>query len=118
MPGFGVDNPDGFSAFIGFLEDDGLFKDRHWWPQSKLLIAPFERYDFIGHLETIQTDMTELLLRAGVKSGNVDSLVAPQKHSTHSTGSSEVESYFYDKFLRSKVACLYERDFLIFNYDL
>ena len=118
FPGFGRDNPDGFSDFVYFLETGGLYKDRHWWPQSDLLIAPLYSFFLVGRLENLSTEMSELFARIGIGSEATQKLDIPHVSSSHTTGSAEVQLQYYDDGLRSKVASLYRRDFEQFRYEL
>lgn len=116
FPGFGLDNPQGFLTFVRFLEDGGLFENRHWWPQSDLLIAPLDRFDFVGRLENLTRDMGKILSKSEIDPRIARNLNVPHVNSTHSTKASELQSQFYIDGLQSIVYKLYEKDFELFRY--
>jgi len=118
VPGFGRDDPEGFSEFLGWLDADGLHQNRHWWPQTDLLMLPAARFDHVGKLENIVADMRDLLELIGADPGKADRLEQPHAVSRHSTSSNErVATYYASPRSVDTVRSLYARDFEAFEYD-
>ena len=49
------------NEFLDFLENGGLRLHAHWAPQTDFLVFPIDQYDYIGKLENLQKDLTQIL---------------------------------------------------------
>ena len=52
----GVDKDITIDEFISYLEDGGVSEDMHWARQTDLLTMPVSKFDYIGKIETFQSD--------------------------------------------------------------
>lgn len=52
-----------FTEFCRFLDATALYDDMHWAPQTEILLLPLERFDFVGRVEQIDTDLPEVMGR-------------------------------------------------------
>ncbi len=50
-----------FHEFLDFLENGGLRQNAHWAPQIDFLVFPIDQYNYIGKLESLQKDLTQIL---------------------------------------------------------
>ncbi|MCC5811245.1 MAG: sulfotransferase family 2 domain-containing protein [Ectothiorhodospiraceae bacterium] len=121
VPGFDNKTPEGFEAFVGFLEDGGLYYDKHFWPQCDLLMCPPQYFARIGQLENLQQELTAIFGKAGmeVQSSLVSNQphAADQNHAGKVTGANARTAQFYSEPLYDRVFQLYRRDFEVGNYD-
>ena len=116
IPGFGQDTPEGFAMFLYFLENGGLYVNRHWWPQVDLLFKPSHLFSFVAKLENLEAEMRIFLPTIGIDPVKADGLTRPHTISRHTTGSSTLVQDFYTAEQRKLVAMLYRRDFELFGY--
>lgn len=98
-----------FAEFCHYLESGDLKPDPHFLPQTKLLVFPPERFDFIGRFERFEADFTDVLQRLGFAGA------ATIRFGNPSDASSKLDQY-YDEPLRKVVRRLYEADFEAFRY--
>lgn len=118
---FGQNSKAHFHEFLEFLDNGGLYVDRHWWPQVDLLFQPPEEFTFVGKLENVVADMAAMLRLIGVEAEAASRLKEP--HEIESRGhngkirsaQAKGQSYYTDDG-RAVVARLYRRDFERFNY--
>lgn len=52
-----------FGDFARFLADGGAQVDSHWAPQTQLLLLPVAKFDFIGRVESLDADLTQVMQR-------------------------------------------------------
>jgi hypothetical protein len=118
---FGTNSKEHFHQFLEFLDNGGLYLDRHWWPQVDLLFQPVEKFTYIGKLESIVADMKVILQLIGVDSESASLLDQPHEIEIHD-GAGKIRSarlktqYYYSDRGRAIVERLYCKDFEKFNY--
>lgn len=103
-----------FREFLYFLKDGRLYSNGHWAPQSSLLLLPFKMFDYIGKVETLDTDLP--LIEEKVQG------FPPSEHFKsflrNATGANEKMSVYYDNETANMVKLLYHHDFKMFNYSV
>ena len=126
VPGFQDPSIDGFQQFVSYLESGGLYRDKHWWPQVKLLAWPPERFSYIGQLECLEKEMRYVLSNVGVSFPSHVKITGPhpaEKSGINKYGSSKVKgathqvSCFYSNRLYERVFNLYRNDFYVGRYN-
>lgn len=102
-----------FSEFVDFLEDGGLFGNAHWAPQCSLLPVAPSSLAFVGHVETIEEDLSTLLpkLIPGIDFSGLQSRTDRRRNSN-----ARLREYYTDD-LERRVVDLYEEDFRAFAYS-
>lgn len=102
-----------FHDFLDQISGTALFHGPHWAPQVALLPANRHRLDFIGHLESIDHDLNQLVwqlfgheMEAGVQSWD-----------PHRTDSGSEFASYYDAVAVDTVRTLYAEDFAAFGYS-
>ncbi len=126
VPGFQRNSKDGFKDFVTFLEDGGLYYDKHWWPQVDLLAWTPEQFSHIGKLEQLDSEIRYIFGQIGKRIP--DSLEMGKPHPAEFKGKTEgnrskvtnsmdrLEEY-YSPELYEKVYNLYKKDFDIGGYS-
>lgn len=117
--GFGNSTPEGFHAFLTFLDKGGLYRDRHFWPQSDLLYQPVEDYSRVARLENLVADMRIILTETGQDPALAELLARPHKveaGTTKITSASSKLAAYYDPNSVALVRRLYAADFEMFDY--
>ncbi|MEA3505959.1 MAG: sulfotransferase family protein [Elusimicrobiota bacterium] len=104
------DNPS-FNEFCRYLEDGGLYENKHLAPQVSLMALPKEEFSFIGKFENIEEDFKKVTEQ--VK--NLD--VRHMKRGGTYTGASNKRKKYYDAETADRVYRLYREDFESFNYS-
>lgn len=99
-----------FNEFLDFLENGGLRKNAHWAPQIDFLVFPIDQYNYIGRLENLQKDLTQILAKIYSKDCPIVSI---NEHKTDSRNKTK-ELTASDKL---RIYNLYMDDFKNFNYD-
>lgn len=122
IPGYADDSPEGFRNFVTFLEKDGLYCDRHWWPQKDLLAIPLEWFDFVVHVENLSEELPAVYKSAALIIPDYLELSRPHRAESNDkakiTESSAMAREYYDEELMERVARLYAPDFESFGYSL
>lgn len=110
--GRGFHAPVSFADFCRYLQDDeGWGDDYHWVRQSDLIPCPVESLDFIGRVETLETDLELLTTRLfGQACERHDAL----RHGTKAD--SKLRDLYTDREMAA-VAEVYAEDFRAFGYD-
>lgn len=117
--GFGNSTPEGFHAFLSFLDKGGLHRDRHFWPQSDLLYQPVENYSRVARLENLVADMRIILTETGQDPALAELLARPHKveaGTTKITSATSKLGSFYKPSSTALVRKLYAADFEKFDY--
>lgn len=110
-------NPRGFAAFVEWLKDGGLDKNAHWDLQTKLMLLPLEKYDFVVRFENFKPEMLSLLESNALTppDGRLDGLYPTDTNKKTSADARLRE--FYTPRLIGIVADLYARDFDALGYS-
>lgn len=95
-----------FKNFVSYLSLIDSDSDIHLKPQNKLI--DINNIDFIGRFERFEQDLSTVLNKLEIYGTIPMENAAPNK---------QHYSYFYTEELRQQVYDIYEKDFLIFNYD-
>lgn len=108
--------PDGFGAFLQWLEKGGLNRDAHWDLQTKLMMLPLERYDTVIRFEHFREGLRKLLEARGI-------ILPPDalqelfpSDLSKKTGSSDKLAAFYTHERAALVRKLYAADFDALGY--
>jgi len=101
-----------FEEFVTYLEQGGLRANTHWFPQSELLPVGAGELDFLGRVETLETDAQALISRIY----GADRWRGLQSASNATGARSRLVDY-YDEGLARRVRDLYARDFEELGYD-
>jgi hypothetical protein len=112
---FGPDvrqSPPDFTTFCRFLEQGGLYLDAHWAPQTDLMVLPLHRFDLIGRVETLSTDLDTITRRIW----NTPTLMPDRVGNV--TEAERRISADYTPEARAIVARLYASDFAAFGYQV
>ena len=110
-------SPEGFAAFVTWLEQGGLSKDGHWDLQTKLIVGPVSKFDAVIRFETLGADLERALTRAQVPFDAGKLRKAYPSDEGKKTGASDRMPAFYTPDLATRVARLYARDFTALGYD-
>lgn len=117
--GFGNATAQGFMDFLIFLDKGGLYKDRHFWPQTDLLYQPLDHFNHVARLETLVADMRTFLTAIGQDPEHAERLARPHKveagTSKITAASSKLEQYYTEPAV-ALVRKLYARDFELLGY--
>lgn len=101
-----------FMGFLQSLKNGKLYANGHWAPQNALLLLPAEQFDFIGKVESLDTDLP--LIETEIQG------FPPRKpfksFLANSTGATEKLKAYYDTQTAEMVRLLYQDDFKLFNY--
>ena len=62
-PCYGDSSPRAFESFLRHCAARDFFGNRHFFPQTRLLIQPVARFTQVARLETIETDVDAFLTR-------------------------------------------------------
>ena len=121
VDGFEENSPEGFAAFVRFLEKGGLYHDKHFWPQVELLMCPPDYFARIGQLENLESELNSICRYAGVEvpaaSISNQPHEADQAYEGKVTGANAKVRQYYSDALYDRVYRLYEQDFHIGGYD-
>ncbi|MDJ1009707.1 MAG: sulfotransferase family 2 domain-containing protein [Paracoccaceae bacterium] len=120
-PCYGDDSISAFEAFLQHLADHDFFGNRHFMPQTSLLIQPVDRFTRVARLETVVADMDAFLTGLGHPPSVAAPLSKPHplemrdKNKIH--GSTKKEHYL-TPVAAHLIGHLYRSDFQAFGYDL
>ncbi len=102
----------GFADFVQYVAaqpDDQ--RDGHWKSQTETLQLDVIRYDFVGHVETFQSDFTQVLQRFNA----APELIATLAERVNTTAQLPLAAA-YNKRLADLVYGIYTNDFATFAY--
>ncbi|MBN8291638.1 sulfotransferase family 2 domain-containing protein [Rhodobacter sp. NTK016B] len=109
--------PDGFGAFLDWLDAGGLTRDAHWDKQVRLIALPLARYDAVLRFETLRADAVAFLQSRGLTLPE-DALGGEHKGDKgKQTGADRQLGTFYTPERAALVARLYADDFAALDYD-
>lgn len=106
----GLSDDPSFANFCRYLGEAGLYDDPHWAPQKDCLLLRTSKFDFIGSVENLGTDLREMLLRAFHDEVAVD---IPVTNFTNSSSSTDAHYTWREIEI---VKDLYREDFEAFGY--
>lgn len=109
--------PEGFAAFVTWLEQGGLGKDGHWDLQTKLILGPLERFDAVVRFEALGPGLERVLAAGGVDFDATRLRAAYPSDEGKRTGASGRMDTYYSPALAARVARLYAADFSALGYD-
>ncbi len=125
VPGFNLQDKHGFGLFIRYLEEGGLFADKHWWPQTSLLYLNPEDFDYIARVENLSTDLANIFANIHLEVKDKSKFSRPHSanfegnlttNTSMVTNASKLLDEFYTPDLYHRVYQLYENDFIKLNY--
>ncbi len=120
VQGFGSASPEGLETFLGRLSETRFLRDRHFYPQTRLLFQGIDEYSCVAKLETIVPDMTRFLRQIGQDPALAQSLSKPhsleQKQAGKITLSAKKKSLLTDRS-REIIRNLYAQDFADLGYN-
>lgn len=102
-----------FEDFLQYLQAGGLYANAHWAPQSSILLIPPTAFDFIGHIESLDRDLTTVLQRIQSSSTELDI----KSVLSNATGADNKLQKYYTPDSVDIVRALYRQDFEILGYD-
>jgi len=114
-----------FEKFVKFIifeieSNSKSYGSLHWWPYTKLCDLCRIRYNFIGKVETWESDIQQLSELSEFSNFDLSSLIG-QKFNRNKEKTTEDTSKLYFKQLSQdliiKLYTMYESDFLIGGYD-
>ncbi|SLN38456.1 Sulfotransferase family protein [Roseivivax jejudonensis] len=119
-PGYGDRSPEGFAAFLAWLEAGNLDYNAHFRPQTALMFQPPGRFTWILRLERLSEGMRGVLRDIGEDPAAADCLAAPHEMERAQpgklTGSRAAGADFLSPSSRAAVARLYAADYAAFDY--
>jgi hypothetical protein len=101
-----------YNAFLDSLANGALYENAHWAPQCTLLLLPFEAFDFIGRVESLEEDLSHILARLGSKQPAAQITA----ETGNATGAAAKLREYYDDGAVARVRALYREDFERFGY--
>lgn len=101
-----------FRDFLYSLQKGKLYSNAHWAPQSALLLLSDDQLDFIGKVESIDTDLSFIKEKLQGK----DPEKPFKSFLNNSTGASRKIASYYDTETAHLVRTLYREDFDTFGY--
>tara|TARA_R110002167_G_scaffold25263_2_gene87846 strand:- start:89 stop:829 length:741 start_codon:yes stop_codon:yes gene_type:complete len=110
-------DPDGFRAFVRWIDNGGLSKNGHWDLQQKQMCFEPQDYDTVISFENYNAEMRAFLLSAGVPESRINLDDSAAKGTHHKTGASDRLRQFYDAETQRIVQRCFMSDFLSLGYD-
>ncbi len=101
-----------FRDFLYSLQKGKLYSNAHWAPQSALLLLPADQFDFIGKVESIDTDL--LFIKEKLQGKRPEKPF--KSFLDNSTGAGRKLKAYYDTETAELVRMLYRDDFETFGY--
>lgn len=106
-----MSNEPTFTEFCHYLAGGGLHGNIHWAPQTSFVLLPVESFDFIGKVETIESDLSHALSSIGHNGQIQVPRIGPR------TQANDQLSGYYCEESRALIAELYAMDFSAFGYE-
>ena len=103
-----------FKKFLLELDAGKLHSNAHWAPQSDLFLIPADQFDFIGRVESLQTDLSKVKNRLL----DTDSAEPVKSFLGNATNATSKLALYYDDETARLVRKLYRQDFDLFGYSL
>ncbi len=109
--------PEGFARFVTWLERGGLARDGHWNLQSRLIVAPLDRFDAVLRFESLGADLETAMRAVGVPFDATRLRAAyPSDEGKRTDATARMDGY-YTRDLAARVARLFAQDFAALGYD-
>ena len=108
--------PDGFDAFLRWLDAGGLPRDAHWAPQVNLLALPLDRYDAVLRFESLRDDALGFLAARGLTVPEGALQGESRGDRGKETGADRHLAQFYTPAGADRVARLFAQDFDALGY--
>lgn len=119
--------PEGFGAFLDWLERGGLGRDLHWNLQTRLMLMPVAAHDSVIRFEALRAGMIAMLEGRGLEGRGLegrgirvpaDALAElPAVDRAKKTAAGERMAAFYTPGRAAQVARLHASDFAALGYD-
>ncbi len=118
-PCYGDASISAFETFLQHCMDRDFFGNRHFMPQSKLLILPVEKFTKVARLESLVADVDAFLTALGHRPGTASPLATPHplemRDDNKIHGSARKQHYLTPTAVRL-IENLYSSDFEAFGY--
>jgi len=101
-----------FVDFCRFLDNGGSYDNKHWAPQTSLMVLPPEGFDFIGKLENMKEDFRFVTQKIPMLNGKT-----LLERLGYNTRASKRLEEFYDPYCYDVISRLYKEDFETFKYE-
>lgn len=101
-----------FRDFLQSLKDGKLYSNAHWAPQNALLLLPVSQLDFVGRVESLDSDLYWIneKIRGRAPEAPLTSFLG------NATGAGSKLHAYYDAETAELVRQLYQKDFEVFSY--
>jgi hypothetical protein len=109
---FFADEIPSFSEFCRYLELGGWKDNIHWAPQTSILLLPLKEYNYIGYVESLAEDLTNILEK--ISNNYIKDIL---NFTQHKTGADDIYRQIYDSQSVAIVAKIYQPDFDAFGYN-
>ena len=109
--------PDGFGAFLDWLERGGLTRDLHWNLQTRLMLFPPVAQDSVIRFETLRPGVQAMLEGCGIAAPAELLAERPASDRAKETAADVRLSAFYTPARAAQVARLHAADFAALGYD-
>lgn len=109
--------PEGFGAFLDWLDQGGLARDAHWDRQVKLMALPLDSYDGVLRFENLQSDARTFFASRGL--ALPDGALGSEHRGDRGkeTGADRQLAAYYTAGRAALVARLYAEDFGALGYN-
>ncbi|MDN3492422.1 sulfotransferase family protein [Winogradskyella bathintestinalis] len=97
-----------FDEFLFYLENGGIYHNAHWSLQKDLLFFDINKYDFIGKMENISSDLPIILENIYDEPSRIISIMP------HARKKNILENP--NSFQLKKIHSIYQPDFHVFKY--
>ena len=101
-----------FSDFIDYIAKGNINKDAHWAPQISLCPFPLDKLNFIGKVETIDSDLPFVMERLFGR-GSFKGIEVREHNRQHAI--QKLNSFYTEELIR-RVYDLYKKDFECLGY--
>lgn len=109
--------PEGFGAFLDWLERGGLTRDLHWTLQTRLMLFPPAVQDSVIRFEALRDETLAMLAGCGIAAPAEALAARPASDRDKETAADARLAGFYTPARAGQVARLYAPDFAALGYD-
>ena len=110
--------PEGFGAFLDWVQNGGLTRNPHWDLQTKQIALPLSAYTDVIRFETLAQDMTRFIASIGNEALTEASTGMFDQGRRHATGADTRQSEYYTPARQQQVAEIYRADFEVLGYEV